>query len=132
MITLIDVASKILDRVIPDEGERDKAKLALLKQGQEGAFRELEAQTAMITAEANSFDPWTSRARPTFLYVIYLLLLASIPMGVISAFDAGLAERIATGFQSWLNAIPESLYALFGAGYLGYAASRTVEKAKRK
>ena len=34
-----------------------------------------------IVAEANSSDPWTSRARPSFLYLIYVLLLFAVPMG---------------------------------------------------
>jgi hypothetical protein len=30
---------------------------------------------AAVLAEAESPDPWTSRARPSFLYVMYVLLL---------------------------------------------------------
>ena len=32
-------------------------------------------------------DVWTRRARPAFLYVIYALLLWSIPMGLIAGID---------------------------------------------
>ncbi len=74
--------------------------------------------------DANAPDRWTSRARPTFLYVMYALLLWSIPMGVIAAVRPALAEAIARGMTTYLNALPEPLYALFGIGYLGYTVAR--------
>ena len=83
-----------------------------------------------ILAEASSTDPWTSRARPSFLYVIYVMILMSIPMGVLSAFEPQMADAIASGMQKWLEAIPEDLYVLFGIGYVGYAGARTWEKRK--
>nr|GLK19604.1 hypothetical protein GCM10017606_04300 [Microbacterium terregens] len=54
----------LLDRIIPDAKARDAAKLELLKLEN---LRELEAtriQLSAIVAEAQSDDPWTSRARP--------------------------------------------------------------------
>ena len=69
-------------------------------------------------------DPWTSRARPTFLYVMYVLLLWAVPMGVIAAISPQIAARIAGGMSAYLNALPEPLYALFGTGYVGYTAAR--------
>ena len=61
-------------------------------------------------------DLWTQRSRPAFLYVIYALLLWSIPMGVIAAVRPETAEAIARGMNAYLNGIPESLYALFATG----------------
>ena len=77
-----------------------------------------------IETEAQSADPWTSRARPTFLYVMYVLLLWALPMGLIAAVSPATAARIAGGMSSYLNALPEPLYTLFGTGYLGYTAAR--------
>jgi len=122
--------AKILDKVIPDPVARDQAKLELLKAQQAGEFKELEEAMSAIRAEAQSADPWTSRARPSFMYVIYIMLLAGLPMGIVSAVNPEVAANIATGFKSWLAAIPDSLYALFGAGYVGYAGFRTYEKTK--
>jgi hypothetical protein len=84
----------------------------------------IEAQLQAIVAEANSKDPWTSRARPSFLYVMYILLLAALPMGVLSAFSPSAAHDIAAGMNAYLTGLPEPLYALFGTGYLGYTAAR--------
>jgi hypothetical protein len=75
-------------------------------------------------------DLWTARARPAFLYVMYLLLLWSIPMGVLAAIRPAMAAAMVHGMSAYLNGIPESLYALFGTGYLGYTAARTWAKAK--
>ncbi len=38
----------------------------------------IRTRMTAIVAEANSADPWTSRARPSFLYVMYALLLWAI------------------------------------------------------
>lgn len=83
-----------------------------------------------MSIEARSADPWTARARPTFLYVMYLLLLWALPMGLIAAISPGTAARIAAGMAVYLNALPEPLYALFGTGYLGYTAARQWGKLK--
>jgi hypothetical protein len=69
-------------------------------------------------------DVWTRRARPTFLYVMYALLLWSVPVGIIAAVRPAVAEAIAHGMAAYLAAIPEPLYALFGTGYLGYTVAR--------
>lgn len=69
-------------------------------------------------------DDFTHRARPTFLYVMYALLLWSIPIGLLAAVAPKTAEAITRAMQAYLAAIPEPLYALFGTGYLGYTAAR--------
>lgn len=69
-------------------------------------------------------DPWVTRARPGFLYVMYVLLLGAIPVGLIGAFRPDVAHAIATSMNAYLTGIPEPLYALFGTGYLGYTAAR--------
>ena len=80
--------------------------------------------------ELPSRAAWTSRARPTFLYVMYALLLWSIPMGLVAAVDPAIAAAIIHGMRDYLNGIPQPLYALFGTGYLGYTAARSWGKAK--
>ncbi len=127
--TIGPVAS-ILDKVIPDPRARDAAKLELLKLDGAQELERAKAQMAAILAEAQSADPWTSRARPSFLYVMYALLLWAIPMGLIAAIRPQTAQAIAAGMNAYLNGIPEPLYALFGTGYLGYTLARSWGKAK--
>jgi hypothetical protein len=114
----------LLDRIIPDPAQRDQAKLALIAQQGTQEIQDLQARLSAIVAEAGSRDPWTSRARPSFLYVMYVMILWALPMGVIAAVRPGVASAIATGMNAYLNGIPQPLYALFGTGYLGYTAAR--------
>jgi hypothetical protein len=81
-------------------------------------------------AAAEAADPWTARARPAFLWVMYALLLWSIPMGLVAAVRPVAAAAIVRGMTAYLNGIPEPLYALFATGYLGYTAARSWGKAK--
>ncbi len=127
---LIGPIASIIDKIIPDKEAQAKAKIELLTLQGSQELKMLETQLAAIVAEANSADPWTSRARPSFLYVMYVLLLASLPMGVLSAFNPSAAQEIAAGMNAYLAGLPEPLYALFGTGYLGYTAARQWGKVK--
>jgi len=134
--SMFDFGTKIIDKLFPDkiaqETERNKAQLALLQMQQSGEITELTERMKAIVTEASSSDPWTSRARPSFMYVMYIMILASIPMGILSAFNPSIATAIAQGMKAWLAAIPSEFVQLFGAGYIGYAAARTVDKIKGK
>ncbi|MFC0590732.1 holin family protein [Novosphingobium aquiterrae] len=121
---LIGPITSIIDKVIPDKAARDKAKLELLQLQGTQDLAEIDARLSAIVAEASSHDPWTSRARPSFLYVMYLLLLWALPMGLLAAFAPQRAMAIAQGMNAYLAGLPEPLYALFGTGYLGYTAAR--------
>lgn len=121
---LISPISSLIDKVIPDKKARDRAKLELLQLQGSQELAEIQARLSAIVAEANSVDPWTSRARPSFLYVIYILLLWALPMGLLAAFSPQTAREIAEGMNAYLSGLPEPLYALFGTGYLGYTAAR--------
>ncbi|HET8689181.1 MAG TPA: holin family protein [Methanosarcina sp.] len=130
--SIVDFGSKLIDRIFPDKiaqaDQRDKAQLALLNMQQNGELTELQERMKAIVTEASSADPWTSRARPSFMYVIYIMILMSIPMGVLSAFNPVFATAVISGMKAWLAAIPQELYTLFGVGYVGYAYQRSKEK----
>jgi hypothetical protein len=128
--SLIGPIASIIDKVIPDKEAREKAKVELIRLEGSQELATIEARLKAIVAEAQSADPWTSRARPSFLYVMYAMILCAIPMGVLAAFDAGTAQAIGNGMTAYLNALPEPLYALFGTGYLGYTAMRQWGKVK--
>jgi hypothetical protein len=122
--SLLGPLTGIIDRVIPDKDARDRAKLELLRLQGSQEMELLQARLSAIITEAGSTDPWTSRARPTFLYVMYAIILWSVPMGLISALSPDTAQAIGRGMSAYLNGLPESLYALFGTGYLGYSVVR--------
>lgn len=131
---VLELGKTLIDKVFPDKekqaAERAQAELALLQAQQEGKLAETAQQMSAILAEAQSADPWTSRARPSFMYVMYVMILMAIPMGFLSAFRPEIATAVANGMKLWLSAIPEDLYMLFGVGYLGYTGARTWEKRK--
>lgn len=127
---IIGIGTKIIDKMFPDPEQRDRAKLELLKMERDGDLDEMKTKLSAIIAEAQSADPWTSRARPSFLYVVYILLLWSLPMGVLFVFNPDAATRFTDGFKAWMNAIPEPVLTLFGTVMLGYVVGRSYEKTK--
>jgi len=127
---LIAPLSKLIDKIIPDPRARDAAKLELLKLQGSQELEAVRVQMSAIIAEASSTDPWTSRARPSFLYVMYAIILWAIPMGLIADNQPEMAKNIATGMNAYLGGIPDPLWTLFGTGYLGYTVARQWGKAK--
>ena len=102
-----------------------EAKLEFEKQIAENEFRlkqmdaELESKladtaSANIRAEAGSGDKYTSRARPTFLYIVDFILLWNYVISPI--------------FRRTPLDLPEPLFWLFGSVMLGYTGARTWEK----
>jgi len=128
--SLIAPIATLIDKIIPDPRARDAAKLELLKMQGSQEMETLKTQLSAIVAEATSTDPWTSRARPSFLYVMYTMILWSIPMGLLAAVRPEVARNVAAGMTAYLAAIPESMWALFGTGYLGYTAARSWGKVR--
>ncbi len=127
---IIGPLAKLIDKIIPDPRARDAAKLELLKLQGGQEMETLRTQMAAILAEAQSADPWTSRARPSFLYVMYAIILWAIPMGLIAAYQPAIAKGISDGMNGYLSGIPDALWGLFGTGYLGYTAARQWGKVK--
>lgn len=127
---IFGIGSKIIDKLFPDPEQRAKAQIKLLAMKQRGDLDEMKTQLSAIIAEAQSEDPWTSRARPSFLYVVYVLLLWSIPMGILSIFRPDAAAAFTAGFKAWMLAIPEPVLTLFGVVMTGYVAGRSWEKVK--
>lgn len=119
-----------IDKIWPNPTEEAAAKVALMKATSDAAIAQLTAANSIMLAEANSSDKWTSRARPSFMYVMYGMIIWAIPMGVLFAIDPIRASNIATGMQQWLRAIPDTLWNMFGFCFVGYSASRTFEKVK--
>jgi hypothetical protein len=124
----IKLISSIVDAAFPTTEAKASAEAKLLQAQADAYVNTLRAQQAVMLAEASSQDPWTSRARPSFLWVVYLLLLWSLPMSFVFAFSPETATKIVAGFGQWMSAIPNSITNLFETVMLGYTAGRTLEK----
>jgi hypothetical protein len=128
---LIEIGGDLLDKVIPDKDKRREAKAKLAEMAQKGEMTRLSERMKTIRMEAGSEDAWTRRARPSFMYVVYLVLVVNcvvMPLCAIWAPEAVAKYHasIGNGFQ----AIPGEVWATFTAGYLGYSGLRTYEKGK--
>lgn len=128
--SIFAIGGKLIDKLFPDPEQKAKAQLELQTLVQRGELDLVKTQLAAIIADAQSSDPWTSRARPSFLYVVYILMLWSIPMGVLTVFAPTAAEHFTAGFKAWMSAIPEPVLALFGTVMTGYVLGRSWEKVK--
>jgi len=118
----------LVDKLFTSDDERAAAKLKIMELEQAGELEHMRTSLSAILAEANSTDPWTSRARPTFMYVVYTFILAAIPFGVLFAFMPQVADAVVVGVRAWLDSIPEAMWTVFGVGYLGYTGARSFEK----
>lgn len=129
---ILDIGSKVIDKIWPDPVQRDKAKLELLKLQQEGAFKQLEmlaeadkAQIAVNVEEAKSANVFVSGWRPAIGWIC-AAACAWNWIG-ISIVQAGSALGIYT------MSIPLSTASLTDMlpillGMLGLGSLRTVEK----
>ena len=125
---LAKLAGELIDNLFETEEEKAAAKARLMTLEQQGKLAELEISIATILAEARSRDPWTSRARPTFLYVMYAIIALAFVGGVLGIWWPLQVARAAENIAGMLSAIPENLWWLFGAGYLGYTGARSFDK----
>lgn len=128
--SVISTVGGIITKLIPDKAAQAEALFKLREMEQNGELEQQKIQLSAILAEAQSADPWTSRARPSMLYVWYILLLCAIPMGILSAFAPDIAARISAGATAWLAAIPEPIVNSATIVLLGYVGGRSYEKVK--
>lgn len=132
MLNIISPVAKLADTLIDNLFETDEEKAAarvkIMQAEQSGRLEEAKLSMSAIMAEAQSSDPWTSRARPTFLYVMYVVIGLCFVGGILSIWWPSQVLTAADGIQAMLLAIPDALWALFGAGYLGYGVARSMDK----
>ena len=128
---LVAMGTRLIDRFIPDETEATKAKVDLIQAEQNGELAHLDAQMQIMLAEAKSSDPWTSRARPSFMYVFYLILITNcMIIPIIGIWQPQAMTTYYANLKLGLDAIPTELWTLFGVAFTGYTASRSYDKAQ--
>lgn len=130
---ILDIGKTLIGRLFPDPEQRAKAELELLAMQQNGELEAAKVQMSAIIAEAQSADPYTSRARPSFMYVFYTLLLSLVVIApFVGVFFPEQMEMFFNNVGKGFNAIPEEMWWTFTVGYLGYTGARTYEKGKGK
>jgi hypothetical protein len=128
---LLELGGTLIKRLIPDKEAAAKAQLELALMQQNGELQELQTRMSAILAEANSADPWTSRARPSFMYVFYFVIIVlTFIAPLVGIFSPDAMAQFYANVASGFDAIPEELWWTFTVGYLGYSGARTFEKRK--
>jgi hypothetical protein len=110
---ILNIGLSILDKVIPDETERAKAKAALLEQQQKGELQNIEASMKVILAEAQG-DGWLQKNwRPVTMLTFVALVCA---------------KWLGFTVDGVTEAIEMELMKLIQIGLGGYVVGRSVEK----
>lgn len=129
---IFDVGTKLIDRLFPNQADKDKAKLELLTLQQNGELTVLEnevqlalGQIAVNKAEAESTDPFRAGWRPFIGWVCGLGLAFQFVVRPLANWT--IAIQGSTTFLPGLEL--ETLMTLL-FGMLGLGAYRTVEKTK--
>lgn len=129
---LLGIGSKLADHFFPNKKEADQKKIEMLALIQSGDLKELEVAMSAIVAEANSKDKWTSRARPSFMYLMYLTIIMLVMVTpIIGIWHPDSMKQFYTNVGLGFAAIPEAMWWTFTTGYLGYTGARTYEKRKK-
>lgn len=129
---LFTIGSKLIDKFIPDPEQRDKAKLELIEAESRGEMDVIKSRLGAIMTEAQSEDAYVSRARPTFLYIFYAILVNMVIVTpVLSIFFPQAIAAYYTAIESGFKSIPSELWGVFTVGYLGYVGSREYGKRKK-
>ena len=119
-----ELASKLNDPQAIIEFRRIEADLSKAALAHELALKQADfADDAdrrdLIKSETASEDPYVRRARPTFLWIMYVVIAYNfIIRPTIGIWVGGVT----------MLAFPADLYWLFGSAYLGYTAAREVGK----
>ena len=129
LLNIIPIVKDVIKRILPDKSQAQEATIELDRMHAAGELAREEKRYDAIIMEAQSKDPWTSRARPSFLYVMYIFILTAFPMGVFALYNPEGAKTLTEAMNTYLSAIPGEMWALFGAGYLGYVKKRSDDKA---
>lgn len=118
-LALLDIGSKILDKIFPDPTQKAEAQAKLLALQQAGELKELDAAMQIITAEARSEHWLVSAWRPiTMLTFVFIIANNYILYPYLSLFwEAAPALEI-----------PADMWDLLKLGLGGYVMGRTGEK----
>lgn len=130
---ILNVGSKIIDKIFPDKDAADRAKIEMLKLQQEGAFKELEmdfelakGQQAINVEEAKSSNLFVSGGRPAAMWVCVLGLFYTFILQPLLAWVAAIA-KIASPPIIDTNLLVQLLVGMLGlAGIRGYEKVRNV------
>lgn len=119
--SVVEKIGGVADRFIQTKDEKAAFEKELTRIATEERIKTMEITHSVIREEAASSDNYVRRARPTFLYIIYVILIFNYIAIPIIAMSFGKTDMKPLE-------LPEPLFWLFGSGYLGYAGARSWDK----
>lgn len=123
--TIIGIGSKILDRVIPDKAERDRAQAELIKMQVSGELSQLAGQLEINKTEASHQSVFVAGWRPFIGWVCGVALAYQfILRPIISWLAPSMGYSIAS-----MPGLDDNLWELM-FGMLGLGGLRSYEKIK--
>ncbi len=117
---IFPIISKALDLIFPDKEKAARAKAMLMTAEAQAELQKMAERVKVITAEAQSEDPWVRRWRPSLMYIFMLILLNNY---IIYPYLSLFWE------QAPMLDIPDQMWNLLMIGVGGYTVGRSVEKA---
>ncbi len=116
--SIIDIGSTIIDKIWPDAGEREKAKLRLVELQSRGELVEIESRLKVMLAEMSG--NWLQRSwRPILMLTI---------IGIV-ANNYLLYPYLALFWdEAPILDLPKQLWSLMELGLGGYVVGRSAEK----
>jgi hypothetical protein len=118
LAALVPMAGEILDRVIPDQAERDRVKAAFTSELLNYRGRELEAAASVVRAEAQG-ESWLQRNWRPLLMILFGAIIAN--NYVVAPY-----MQMLFAFSVTLE-IPPAMWELLKLGVGGYIVGRSAE-----
>lgn len=116
--SILDFGSTIIDKIWPDAGEREKAKMRLAELAAKGQLAELEGGLKIMLAEMNG--NWLQRSwRPILMLTIIAIVANNYLLYPYLALFWDEAPRLE---------LPTQLWSLMELGLGGYVVGRSAEK----
>lgn len=132
LLSLIPIFSQLLDKILPDKGAADAAKLELVKLAQQGELAQINADVSIATAqaetnkvEAASASFFVSGARPFIMWICGVGLGMQFLVLPLLTWGAAFA-----GKPIVLPALDMEALTTLLLGMLGLGGLRTFEKLK--
>lgn len=130
LLSLIPVFTQLLDKILPDKGAADAAKLELLKMAQQGELAQINADVSVATAqaetnkiEAASASLFIAGARPFIMWVCGIGLAMQFLVAPMIMWGAAIFGKTIV-----LPSLDMSTLLTLLLGMLGLGGMRTVEK----
>lgn len=116
--SILDLGSTIIDKIWPDAGEREKARLRLMELHQSGQLADLESRVKIMLAEMSG--NWLQRSwRPILMLTIIAIVANNYLVYPYLALFWDRAPQLA---------LPSQLWSLMELGLGGYVVGRSAEK----